>query len=163
MRKGVGMSIRVLLVDDEEELVSTLAERLSLRGIEADWVTTAEDALKQVETRAYDVAVLDVKIPKVSGLALKKMLEEKCPHLKSIFLTGHGSEDDFVKGTAESADRVLFEIGGGVFVHKKGELAENALAEKTAEIDKAGKDLQKEMEDVVGKMNSIALELQGKR
>jgi prefoldin alpha subunit len=69
----------------------------------------------------------------------------------------------FVKGTAESADRVLFEIGGGVFVHKKGELAENALAEKTAEIDKAGKDLQKEMEDVVGKMNSIALELQGKR
>ena len=96
------MSIRVLLVDDEEELVSTLAERLSLRGIEADWVTTAEGALRQVETGAYDVAVLDVKIPKMSGIALKKMLEEKCPHLKSIFLTGHGSEDDFVKGTAEA-------------------------------------------------------------
>ena len=40
-------------MDDEEELVSTLAERLSLRGIEADWVTTAEGALRQVETGDY--------------------------------------------------------------------------------------------------------------
>ena len=48
------------------------------------------------------LAVLDVKIPKMSGIALKKMLEGKRPHLKFIFLTGHGSEDDFAKGTAEA-------------------------------------------------------------
>ena len=39
--------MRILLVDDEAELVSTLTERLSFRGIEADWVTTAEEALEQ--------------------------------------------------------------------------------------------------------------------
>ena len=90
--------MRILLVDDEAELVSTLAERLSFRGIEADWVTSGEEALKQVEKQHYDAAVLDVKIPRISGLALKKLLEEKDPHLKFIFLTGHGSEEDFMIG-----------------------------------------------------------------
>ena len=78
-----------------------LAERLAFRGIEADWVTTGEEALKQVEAQRYAVAVLDVKIPRISGLALKKLLEEKDPRLKFIFLTGHGSEEDFVLGSAE--------------------------------------------------------------
>jgi DNA-binding response OmpR family regulator len=94
--------MRVLLVDDEAELVSTLAERLSFRGIEADWVTSGEEALKQVERQRYEVAVLDVKIPRISGLALKKLLEEKHPELKFIFLTGHGSEEDFRIGSAEA-------------------------------------------------------------
>ena len=96
--------MRILLVDDEVELVSTLAERLSFRGIEADWVTSGEEALRQVERQRYDVAVLDVKIPRISGLALKKLLEEKDPHLKFIFLTGHGSEEDFRIGSAEAGE-----------------------------------------------------------
>jgi DNA-binding response OmpR family regulator len=96
--------MRILLVDDEAELVSTLAERLSFRGIQADWVTSAEEALAKAEKQRYDVAVLDVKIPRISGLALKKLLGEKDPGLKFIFLTGHGSEEDFRMGTAEAGE-----------------------------------------------------------
>jgi len=94
--------MRVLLVDDEKELVSTLAERLSLRGIEADWVTDVNDALEKVDTRTYDIAVLDVKIPKMSGIELKKKLEKKSPNMKFLFMTGHGSENDFKAGVAEA-------------------------------------------------------------
>ena len=94
--------MRVLLVDDEEELVSTLAERLSLRGIEAEWVTSAEEALQRVKDEHYDLAVLDVRIPRISGLKLKTKLEEIAPGMRFIFLTGHGSEDDFLAGTAEA-------------------------------------------------------------
>lgn len=94
--------MKVLLVDDEKELVSTLAERLSLRNIEADWVTTGEDAVKSVESKAYDVAVLDIKMPRISGIELKKKLEEKTPDLKYIFLTGHGSEKDFIAASSET-------------------------------------------------------------
>jgi DNA-binding response OmpR family regulator len=94
--------MRILLVDDEKELVSTLAERLSLRGIEADWVTCWEDALKSVEAEKYELAVLDVKIPRMSGIQLKKKLHEKCPDMKFIFMTGHGSEADFRAGSAEA-------------------------------------------------------------
>ena len=85
--------MRVLLVDDEAELVSTLAERLSLRGIEADWVTIGEEALERVESETYDICVLDVKIPKISGLKLKTLLQKECPGMKFVFMTGHGSED----------------------------------------------------------------------
>lgn len=94
--------MKILLVDDEEELVSTLAERLFFRGINADWATKGEDALKRLETETYELAVLDVKIPKISGLELKKMMEKKCPDMKFIFMTGHGSEDDFKAGAAET-------------------------------------------------------------
>jgi DNA-binding response OmpR family regulator len=93
--------MRVLLVDDEEELVTALAERLSLRGIEALWATSAEDALRFLETRSFDLAVLDVKIPKIDGLQLKKRMQAMRPGMKFIFVTGHGSHRDFQTGVAE--------------------------------------------------------------
>ncbi len=90
--------MRVLLVDDEEEFVSTLAERLKLREIEADWTTSIEDGLDRVRNVRYDIAVLDVKMPKISGIALKEKIQALSPATKFIFLTGHGSEADFLAG-----------------------------------------------------------------
>jgi DNA-binding response OmpR family regulator len=95
--------MRVLLVDDEEELVTALAERLSYRGIEADWSSTGSRALELAEEHQYDVAVLDVKMPNISGIELKRKLEKKSPGMKYIFLTGHGSEEDFRTGSAEAS------------------------------------------------------------
>jgi len=94
--------MRVLLVDDEEELVSTLAERLAMRGIEASWVTDYRGALAQVEQEKFDIALLDVRLPEMNGLELKRLLAERCPAMKFIFLTGHGSEEDFRACSAES-------------------------------------------------------------
>jgi DNA-binding response OmpR family regulator len=93
--------MNVLLVDDEAELVSTLAERLSLRGIDARWTTSGEEALRCLETAAFDVAVLDVKMPRVDGLELKKRMQARCPGMKFIFVTGHGSTQDFETGATE--------------------------------------------------------------
>jgi DNA-binding response OmpR family regulator len=95
--------MRVLLVDDEEEFVATLAERLQLRGIEADWCTSAEESLHRVEAVRYDVAVLDVKMPRVSGIDLKAKIQALSPGTRFIFLTGHGSEKDFITGRSISA------------------------------------------------------------
>jgi FixJ family two-component response regulator len=94
--------IRVLLVDDESELVSTLAERLELRGFETRWFISAEEALQCEDICSFAVAVLDVKLPKINGLELKKRLQRKCPSMKFIFLTGHGSGVDFAAGAAEA-------------------------------------------------------------
>jgi DNA-binding response OmpR family regulator len=96
------MQMRVLLVDDEEELVTTLAERLTLRGLHVDWATGGEGALQLARSNPYDIAVLDVKIPKISGIKLKNELVKLSPGMKFIFVTGHGSEDDFRAGTTEA-------------------------------------------------------------
>ena len=96
--------MHVLLVDDEEQLVSTLAERLQIRGIEARWVTSSMAALELIETETFDLAILDVKMPKINGLELKKRLQTLRPEMKFIFMTGHGSEDDFKTGAAEAGE-----------------------------------------------------------
>ena len=93
--------MKVLLVDDEKELVTTLAERLNLRGVETQWATSAEDALVRLQTEYFDIAVLDVKMPKMDGLHLKRQMQERCPTMKFIFVTGHGSSQDFESGASE--------------------------------------------------------------
>ena len=95
-------TIHVLLVDDEEELVATLAERLGLRGIDAEWVTTCEGAFELLGRKCFDAAVLDIKLPRMSGLSLKRKLQSLAPGMKFIFMTGHGSEKDFEEGAAEA-------------------------------------------------------------
>lgn len=94
--------MRVLLVDDEEDLVATLAERLSFRGIEADYALDSDGAMEKILAGCYDVAVLDVVMPGLGGIRLKKLLETKCPDMKFLFLTGHGSESEFESGAAEA-------------------------------------------------------------
>ena len=93
--------MKVLLVDDEKELVTTLAERLSIRGWEAQWATSAEEALDRLHAEAFDIAVLDVKMPRMDGLLLKKKMQAICPAMKFIFVTGHGSSQDFQTGASE--------------------------------------------------------------
>jgi DNA-binding response OmpR family regulator len=93
--------VKVLLVDDEKELVTTLAERLSIRGWEAQWATSAEEALDRLHAESFDIAVLDVKMPRVDGLLLKKKMQAICPAMKFIFVTGHGSSQDFQTGASE--------------------------------------------------------------
>lgn len=92
--------MRVLLVDDEEEFVTTLAERLALRDFAVEYATKAADALALAERQVFDVAVLDMKMPGMGGLQLRELLEKKYPRMKFIFLTGHGSEDDWRAGSS---------------------------------------------------------------
>lgn len=95
--------MKILLVDDEVELVSAMAERLDLRGLDADWTDSGEKALAMTDECDYDLAILDMKMPKLSGLELRRQLSVKCPTMKFIFLSGHGSESDFKAGSAEAA------------------------------------------------------------
>lgn len=90
--------MKVLLVDDEQEMVSALAERLSLRGIEADWVLSGKAALTRVQQKTYDVVVLDVKMPGMDGLETMEKIQKVQPEAKIIFLTGHGSLADCEAG-----------------------------------------------------------------
>ena len=100
--------MKILLVDDEVAFICALAQRLSLRGEDADWTSSPEDAVTMAEKETYDIAVLDIKMPKIDGIRLKKLLHDKCPDMKFVFLTGHGSEESFQAGVSEAgADNYL--------------------------------------------------------
>ena len=91
-------SLRILIVDDEDELVSALEERLYLRGFQAKGVTSGEEALAYLADRQCDVVLLDVKMPGLSGLEVIKRIKEKTPSPQVILLTGHSSVQDAEKG-----------------------------------------------------------------
>jgi DNA-binding response OmpR family regulator len=95
--------MKILLVDDEKEFVSALAERLSFRGVDAHWAVSAEEALKMAKEDQYHLAILDVKMPGLGGIELRKRLHEMQPGMRFIFLTGHGSQEDFKVGSEEAS------------------------------------------------------------
>ena len=92
--------MRVLLVDDEPELVFTMQERLELRGFEVDAVTSGEEALDLVTRHLYDVMVVDVKMPGIGGAEVLRSVRQTHPDLPVILLTGHG-------GAGEGEERLL--------------------------------------------------------
>jgi DNA-binding response OmpR family regulator len=90
--------LRVLIVDDEDELVSALEERLNLRGFQATGVTTGAEALSYLEETPCDVVLLDVKMPGLGGLEVIKRIKEERPGLQVVLLTGWSSAEDAEKG-----------------------------------------------------------------
>ncbi|MFO7654796.1 MAG: response regulator [Candidatus Krumholzibacteriia bacterium] len=82
---------RVLVVDDEEELTSTLTERLHFRGFPAEGVTSGAAALARLEQDDFDVVVLDVKMPGLGGLEVIERIKARRPEVQVILLTGHSS------------------------------------------------------------------------
>jgi DNA-binding NtrC family response regulator len=87
--------MKILLVDDEVELIGALAERLSLRGFRPSCAYSGDEAIELVRNESFRVAVLDVKMPGLSGVDLMNALREIQPSLQIIFVTGHGSENDY--------------------------------------------------------------------
>jgi DNA-binding NtrC family response regulator len=84
-------SIRLLAVDDDVQLRQTLARRFHRQGMEVTEAGSAEEALTLADGRRYDVALLDLHLPGMSGIELLQKLKEKQPELEAIMLTAHGS------------------------------------------------------------------------
>jgi DNA-binding response OmpR family regulator len=85
---------KVLLVDDEREYVTTLGERMEMRGFEPEIAFSGEQALRMLEHSLPDVMVLDLKMPGIDGLEVLRRVKKRYPQIQVIILTGHGSDRD---------------------------------------------------------------------
>jgi DNA-binding response OmpR family regulator len=91
-------NLKVLLVDDEEEFVTTLAERLELRGLQARAATNGEDALHMIEAEPPQIVILDVMMPGLGGLEVLKRIKAQNSQIHVILLTGRGSTKEGIEG-----------------------------------------------------------------
>lgn len=85
--------LRLLLVDDEEDLVTFLAHRLRKRDIEVTMALSGHEAISAATELKFDVAVVDLKMPDLDGIAVIQELRVSQPFIEIIMLTGHGSHE----------------------------------------------------------------------
>ena len=86
--------IKILLVDDEQEFVETLSERIRMRDHDSEVALDGEQALKKMDDDLPDVVVLDLKMPGMDGMEVLRKIRKAYPKVQVIMLTGHGSEKD---------------------------------------------------------------------
>ena len=85
------MTEKVLLVDDEEEFVETLAERMRSRGMDVATSNSGGDALDLIGREPYDVVVLDLQMPGMDGLEALARIKRRKPDIQVVLLTGHAT------------------------------------------------------------------------
>ncbi len=92
------MTTHILLIDDEQEFVTTLAERLDMRGFSTATAADGESGLAMIRETTWDVVILDLLMPGMSGLETLRHIREITPGLPVILLTGHGSTREGMEG-----------------------------------------------------------------
>ena len=109
------LKTKILLVDDEEDFLTMLADRLEVRGLMVDTVTRGEDAVARVDDQRFDLIVLDLSMPGIDGLETLKRIKTKPPDAEIIMLTGQGT----IKSSMEA-----MKLGAEDFMEKPVNIAD---------------------------------------
>jgi DNA-binding response OmpR family regulator len=122
---------KTLLVDDEMDFVSTLAERLRLRDVDAAVATDGYEALEYIDRYKPPVVVLDVMMPGLSGLEVLAQIKNKHPKTQVILLTGRGLTKDGIEGMRRGAfDYMVKPVKIEELLEKMNQAAEKAWEQK---------------------------------
>ena len=91
--------IRLLIVDDEERFLRTLAQRLTMRDFDVTTASDGEKAIQAARNVPFDLALVDLKMPGMGGEKVLELLKDQDPFIEVVILTGHGSIDSAVECT----------------------------------------------------------------
>jgi two-component system OmpR family response regulator len=94
---------RVLVVDDEEDFLETLVNRLKRRQVDTVGVDSGAAALDLLGREEFDVVILDVMMPAMDGIETLKRIKDLRPFTEVIMLTGHGSVESGIQGMRHGA------------------------------------------------------------
>jgi DNA-binding NtrC family response regulator len=97
------MSEKVLLVDDEEDFLEAMAERMRARDMEVTTASSAREAFKKMESEIFDAIVLDFQMPEMDGMETLKSIKAKRPESQIILLTGFATVEKGVQAMKEGA------------------------------------------------------------
>jgi DNA-binding NtrC family response regulator len=84
---------RVLIVDDEERFRTTMCKLLTVRGLTATTAGSGTEALEKLKENAYDVAILDVRMPEMTGVQVLSEIRKLDSEVEVIIMTGYASVD----------------------------------------------------------------------
>ncbi|GAB6182465.1 response regulator [Thermodesulfovibrio hydrogeniphilus] len=83
--------LKILLVDDEVDFVTTLSERLSMRDYDVRVATSAVEAMPLIYSYSPHLVILDINIPEINGTEFLKLIKKVNPTIEVIMLTAYGN------------------------------------------------------------------------
>jgi DNA-binding NtrC family response regulator len=95
--------IQLLIVDDDDDLREVLAQLFRQHGHEVTAAVSGEDALNKASHARFDVALLDLHLPGISGIDVLAKLKEQQPELEALMLTAHSSIETAVEAMRRGA------------------------------------------------------------
>jgi DNA-binding NtrC family response regulator len=95
---------RILVVDDDESIRNTLKTILEDEGYIVDLAATGRDAIKRTEETAYNVALIDIRLPDLEGVELLKLMKDTVPRTRKIMVTGYPSMQNAITALNKNAD-----------------------------------------------------------
>lgn len=106
MKRQDNTAVKVLLVDDEPNILIALEFLIKQLGYQVFTATNGDEALVAMQQHRPDVAVLDVMMPRMSGFDVAKKIraDESFDHSKIVFLTALGTQEDRFEGYGSGAE-----------------------------------------------------------
>lgn len=99
--------LKILILEDDELFLETLEDFLSDEGFEVKCAIDGEEVLDYCFEEKYDLYLLDINVPKISGIELLKRLREANDSTPTIYLTSHKDKDMLTKGFLSGCDDYL--------------------------------------------------------
>lgn len=103
----MGKRLKVLVVDDNIDLCRNIADILEFKGYEVACVYDGTQAIDENLKRAFDMVIMDVKMPGINGLEALKVLKQINPHMTVILITAF-ADDILFKEDIESSNYTVF-------------------------------------------------------
>jgi two-component system response regulator (stage 0 sporulation protein F) len=95
------MVLKILVVDDEAPVREMFDELLKKEDYKISSVATGEEAVEIIKKEDFDVVLMDIKLPGISGLEALKNIKELKPNTTVIMITGFGYDDELIRKSKE--------------------------------------------------------------
>ena len=98
---------KIIIVDDDEAILSSIKDYLTLAGYDVDTAKTGKEAIVKSKNHFFNLAVLDIKLPDMEGTELLTKMHETRPKMMKIMLTGYPDLENAAKALNKGADAYL--------------------------------------------------------
>ena len=98
---------RILIVDDDETIRTTMKAILEDEGYVVDLASTGEEAIQLTMKTTYNIALLDIRLPDMEGVELLKLMRDSVPRTRKIMVTGYPSMQNAIAALNKNADAYL--------------------------------------------------------
>ena len=98
---------RILIVDDDDTIRSTMKAILEDEGYEVDLASSGKEGVEKSKEASYNIALLDIRLPDMEGVQLLKLMKPAVPRTRKIMVTGYPSTQNAIEALNKNADAYL--------------------------------------------------------